>query len=308
MLKFYTLLFFVIISTDKIYSQETFPLYPDKVPNSKPAANEEKSEERNGITIVSKISEPTLRYFPAPGQTDATAAVIIFPGGGYAINAISHEGHDVARKFNEIGVNAFVVKYRIPDDRTMLNKEVGPLQDAQQAIKIVREQATRYKIDPERIGIMGFSAGGHLASTAGTHFKQEHIPNEKNTSLRPDFMILIYPVISFQNDIGHQGSRINLLGKDASPEKVNLYSNELQVTRQTPPTFLVHAADDKTVDAANSIKFYESLTKHKVPAEMHIYQEGGHGFGLNNKTTKDEWFLTCRHWLEANGWLKDGNK
>lgn len=308
MLKLSILLFCVIVSMNKLFAQKTSPLYPDKIPNSKQATNEEKSEERNGITIVSKISEPTLRYFPAPGQDQNTGAVIIFPGGGYAINALSHEGHDVALKFNEIGITAFVVKYRIPDDRTMLNKEIGPLQDAQQAIKVVREQASKYKIDPERIGIMGFSAGGHLASTAGTHFKETHISNEKNTSLRPNFMILIYPVISFQDDIGHRGSRNNLLGNEPSKEKVNMYSNELQVTKETPPSFLVHASDDKTVAVANSIRFYESLVKQSIPAELHIYQEGGHGFGLNNPTTEDDWFLTCRHWLEANGWLKVSKK
>ncbi len=303
MQKLYTLLFFVIVSMNQLVAQEIFPLYQDKIPNSKPASNEEKTEERNDMTIVSKISIPTLQYYPAPGQERASA-VIIFPGGGYSINAIRHEGYDVARKFNDIGISAFVVKYRIPDDRTMGNKTIGPLQDAQQAIKTVREQAAKFKIDPDRVGIMGFSAGGHLASTAGTHFKETHISNDKKTSLRPDFMILVYPVISFQDDIGHRGSRNNLLGDDPTPEAVNSYSNELQVTKQTPPTFLIHAGDDKTVPVANSIKFYESLIKNNVPAELHIYQEGGHGFGLNNKTTNEDWFMTCKHWLESNGWLK----
>jgi acetyl esterase/lipase len=303
MLKFYTLLICVITSINTLSAQDALPLYPDKVPNSKEAANEEKTEERDGITIVSKISKPTLRFFPAPAQDQPAATVIIFPGGGYSINALSHEGHDVARKFNEIGISAFVVKYRIPNDRTMLNKEIGPLQDAQQAIKVVREQAAKFKVNPERIGIMGFSAGGHLASTAGTHFNEIHIPNEKNTSLRPDFMILVYPVISFQDDIGHRGSRNNLLGNNPDKPKIDHYSNELQITKQTPPSFLIHAGDDKTVEVANSIKFYENLVKHDVPAELHIYQAGGHGFGLNNPTTKDDWFLTCKHWLDANGWL-----
>ncbi len=303
MWKLFTFLFCVIFSMNNLTAQEIFPLYPDKIPNSKPAPNEEKTEESDGITVVRKISVPTMQYFPAPGQERASA-VIIYPGGGYSINAIRHEGHDVAWKFNEIGISAFVVKYRIPDDRTMVNKTIGPLQDAQQAIKTVREQADKFKIDPKRIGIMGFSAGGHLASTAGTHFEESHIANEKKTSLRPDYMILIYPVISFQNDIGHRGSRNNLLGNDPTPEAVNLYSNELQVTKKTPPSFLVHASDDKVVLVANSIKFYESLLKNDVPGELHIYQEGGHGFGLNNPTTSEDWFITCKHWLEANGWLK----
>jgi acetyl esterase/lipase len=288
---------------NKITAQEIFPLYPDKIPNSKPAPNDEKKEESDGITIVRKISVPTLEYFPA-GSQERNAAVIIFPGGGYAINAIQHEGYDVARKFNEVGVTAFVVKYRIPDDKTMVNKTIGPLQDAQQAIKTVREQADKFKIDPKRIGIMGFSAGGHLASTAGTHYKDAQIANDKKINLRPDFMILIYPVISFQSDIGHRGSRNNLLGDDPTPEEVNLYSNELQITKDTPPSFLVHAGDDKVVPVGNSIKFYENLLEHDVPAELHIYQEGGHGFGLKNPTTPEDWFMTCKHWLEANDWLK----
>jgi acetyl esterase/lipase len=303
----YVILFFSIFSMNKITAQEIFPLYPDKIPNSKPASNEEKTEESNGIKIVRKISVPTLQYFPVQG-VERAPAVIIFPGGGYAINAIQHEGYDVARKFNEVGITAFVVKYRIPDDKTMVNKTIGPLQDAQQAIMTVREQADKFKIDPKRIGIMGFSAGGHLASTAGTHFKDAQIANDKKTSLRPDFLILIYPVISFQADIGHRGSRDNLLGDDPTPEAVNLYSNELQTTKDTPPTFLVHAGDDKVVPVGNSIKFYESLIKHDVPAELHIYQEGGHGFGLKNPTTTEDWFMTCVHWLEANDWLKSTAK
>jgi acetyl esterase/lipase len=280
------------------------PLYPSKIPNSKPAPDEEKTEQRNGITIVSKISVPTFRYFPSQKKNATGTAVIIFPGGGYSTNSISHEGDDIAKKLNEIGVDAFVVKYRIPDDKIMTEKEIGPLQDAQQVMKIVRESAASYHINPQRIGVLGFSAGGHLASTLGTHYKESKVSNEKKTSLRPDFMILIYPVISFQNDIGHRGSRDQLLGKNPTPQKIDLYSNELLITPETPPTFLVHASDDDVVVPANSVRFYESLLKHSVQAELHIYQHGGHGFGLNNPTTKDEWFLRCKNWMDSNGWLK----
>ena len=286
---------------------QDMPLYPSKIPNSKPATDEEKTEQRNGITIVSKISIPTIRYFPSPEKIATGTAVIIFPGGGYGTNSISHEGYDVARKLNEIGVDAFVVKYRIPDDKIMPEKEIGPLQDAQQAIKTVRESAANYHINPLRIGVLGFSAGGHLASTLGTHYKESKVSNEKKTSLRPDFMILIYPVISFQNDIGHRGSRDQLLGKNPAPQKIDLYSNELQITAETPPTFLIHASDDDVVVPANSVRFYENLLKHNVQAELHIYQHGGHGFGLNNITTKDEWFLSCKNWMDSNGWLKPLN-
>jgi len=289
---------------NKIVAQDFLPLYSDKVPNSKPAENLEKTEEKEGITVVTKISVPTMRYFPAPEKNATGTAVIIFPGGGYGTNSLSHEGTDVAKKFNEMGVTAFVVKYRLPEDRTMINKEIGPLQDAQQAIKVVRENASDYKINPQRIGVMGFSAGGHLASTAGTHFKKSHISNENKTSLRPDFMILIYPVISFQDDIGHRGSRENLIGKEPGKSKKDLYSNELQITAETPPAFLLHTSEDATVHPANSIRFYEGLLKYHIGTEMHIYQKGEHGIGLNNKTTKDDWFLSCIHWMETNGWMK----
>jgi acetyl esterase/lipase len=303
MSKIYTALLSLCIFMNQAIAQDTFPLYKDKIPNSKTTPDEEIVEEGD-ITIVRKITIPTIRYYPAPEEIATGTAVVIYPGGGYSINAISHEGYDVAERFNEIGVTAFVVKYRIPEDATMHDKEIGPLQDAQQAIKIVREQAATYKINPNRIGVMGFSAGGHLASTAGTHFRRSTISNEKNINLRPDFMILIYPVISFQDEIGHLGSRERLIGKNPSKDKIALYSNELQVTTETPPTFLVHASDDHVVLSANSIKFYESLLKNKIEAEMHLYQRGGHGFGLNNKTTKDEWFKRCQHWMDSNGWLR----
>jgi acetyl esterase/lipase len=293
-----------LFSLTTIMAQDTFPLYSDKIPNSKPAANDEVSEQRDGRIFLSKISIPTIQYFPATGKNSTGAAVIIFPGGGYRSNAITHEGFDVAKRFNEIGVTAFVVKYRLPNDATMVNKEIGPLQDAQQAIKMVREKAAEYKIDANRIGIIGFSAGGHLASTLGTHFKSAKISNEKNTSLRADFMILVYPVVSFQDDICHKGSRENLIGKQPSKENITLYSNELQVTSETPPTFLIHASDDDVVVAANSIRFYESLIQHNVKAELHMYQAGGHGFGLDNKTTTDDWFERCKNWLVSNHWLK----
>ena len=196
--------------------------------------------------------------------------MVICPGGGYGVLAASHEGADVAKQFNEWGVTAFVLKYRIPDDRIMTDKEIGPLQDAQRAIQWVRENAAKWKVDPSHIGIMGFSAGGHLASTEGTHFTHELIANKKHTSLRPDFMILIYPVISFTDSIGHIGSRENLIGKNPSPEKIIEYSNELQVNANTPPAFLVHAGDDDAVKVQNSLYFYNALQKNHVPAELHV--------------------------------------
>ena len=219
------------------------------------------------------------------------------------IEATVHEGSDVAKKFTEMGVTAFVVKYRIPNKTWMVNTEIGPLQDGQQAIKMVRENAVKWHINPTRIGVMGFSAGGHLASTTGTHFKKALIPNTSNTSVRPDFMMLIYPVISFMPGIGHQGCAEQLIGKNATPEKQKEFSNELQITAETPPAFLVHASNDDGVSPMNSVEFYNALIKNKIPAEMHLYQSGGHGFGLYMKNSKELWMDRCKNWLFLNGWL-----
>jgi acetyl esterase/lipase len=176
------------------------------------------------------------------------------------------------------------------------------LQDVQQAIRVVRENAGKYKINPARIGVMGFSAGGHLASTAGTHYDTKIV--ETAVSLRPDFLILIYPVVSFADSVGHLGSRDQLIGKNPPKEKIDRYSNELQITTDSPPSFLVHATDDDVVKVENSILFYHNLVKNKVPAELHIYQSGGHGFGMNNPTTQDKWMERLKNWMDCNGWLK----
>lgn len=282
------------------FAQQTIPLYNGPVPNSKAYTTEEWWEPQDdGDTIVHYISQPTLTIFlPDKSRVNGTA-VIICPGGGYWINSIVKEGFAVARKFNEWGVAAFVLKYRIPNDSSMMDKSIGPLQDAQRAIQLVRMHAGEWKVDPDKIGIMGFSAGGHLASTAATHFNHNYISNEKNINLRPDFAILIYPVISFQNDIAHTGSRDQLIGKDASKEMTDSFSNELQVNDRTPPSFLVQATDDDVVPVMNSIVFYEALIKYKIPAEMHLYKSGGHGFGMNNPTTNDQWMERCRNWMKS---------
>lgn len=285
-------------------SQQIVKLYEGDIPNSKPSVDKEKTEESDGIVRVSEISRPTLMVFLPPKEKSNGTAVIICPGGGYWINAIQHEGIDVAKKLNEWGVAAFVLKYRIPSEATMINKEVGPLQDAQRAIQLVRERATGWNVNPNRIGIMGFSAGGHLASTAGTHFSKSHIDNPKGISLRPDFMVLIYPVVSFRDEVGHSGSRTQIIGSNPTKEKIELYSNEMQVNTTTPPSFLVHASNDEAVKSENSIVFYQALIRNKVPAELHLYQSGGHGFGMNNKTTPDNWMDRLKNWLDANDWLK----
>lgn len=288
-----------MFSSSVSIAQQQIPLYPNGVPNSKktPSTYIERVDQTDWITGV---SIPTITpYFPEKGKANGTA-IIIFPGGGYAGLASGHEGRGIAQEFNKIGVTAFVVKYRLPSDSIMVNKTIGPLQDAQRAIQLVRERAAEWGVNPHKIGIIGFSAGGHLASTLDTHYAKALIENPNNTSLRPDFAILVYPVISFGPE-AHVGSRENLIGTKPSAELIELYSNEKQITADTPPTFLVHATDDDVVPVENSILFYEGLLKNKVKAELHIFEAGGHGFGLNNPKSSEHWFNLAASWLAGNG-------
>jgi acetyl esterase/lipase len=239
-----------------------------------------------------------------PEKSKATgAAVVIVPGGGYRIVSYTNEGTDIATAFNKLGVAAFILKYRLPSDKTMTDKTIGPLQDAQQAIKTVRLRAKEWGIDTSKVGIIGFSAGGHLASTAGTHFSNAVIENDQKINLRPDFMVLVYPVINLTEALMHKGSRDNLIGSNATADLTNMYSNDMQVTAQTPPTILIHAGDDKTVKVANSLRFYEALLSKGVSAELHVYPKGGHGFGIENKTTKDKWMDRVENWLKAGNFI-----
>jgi acetyl esterase/lipase len=288
-----------MIFFQQIKAQTVIPLYDGKIPNSRMVANEEYSRiEPGNILIVYKVSRPSLTIFLAPKEKATGTAVIICPGGGYTNLAMGYEGTEVAQRFNESGITAFVLKYRIPNDGTMINKEIGPLQDAQHALLVLRTRAMEWGIDPKRIGIMGFSAGGHLASTAGTHFEKNYIDNPKHISLRPDFMILIYPVISFKSPNAHMGSAHNLLGPNPSGDKINEFSNEMQVTDFTPPAFLVHAKDDNAVPYANSTDFVEALKKHHIPVELYLYERGGHGFGMTNKTSNQPWMDLCILWMK----------
>lgn len=281
------------------YAQTEMPLYPDRVPNAKEAENQEANEKN----VIRNVSKPTLTAFLPPAGTGNGTAVIVCPGGGYGVLVIEREGYRVAKELNKAGIAAFVLKYRLPSDRIMQDKAIGPLQDAQQAIKTVREKAKEWRIDPSKIGIMGFSAGGHLASTAGTHYDSSFVDNPQKTSLRPDFMVLVYPVISFEGKIGHKGSSANLLGASPSPGRINYFSNDLQVTATTPPAYLTHAGDDTVVPVSNSLRFYEALNAKGIAADMHIYSQGQHGYP---KTPSfDEWFGRCLHWMRTNGFLPE---
>ena len=291
-----TLLF--MLTTLFLEAQE-MPLYEGDIPNNKPSVeNQEKIVLENGGFRISQVSKPTLTRFIAAKPNGMS--VIICPGGGYMRLAFDHEGVEVAKAFNALGISAFVLKYRLPTDKTQVDRSLAPLQDAQQAIRLVRKNAEKWGLKADKIGIMGFSAGGHLAATATTLFATKADPSVSDTtSVRPDFSMLIYPVASFVEEITHKGSRNSLIGDKPTAEKTQLFSNELQVTAQTPPTFLVHAADDGAVPVENSIRFYQACVKNKVPVEMHLYPKGGHGFGMNNKTTEDKWFERLANWLKT---------
>lgn len=290
----------MLFSIVKVNAQQVISLYGGAIPGAKPTPVdyvEETIKGKDSIARTSKVSKPEL-YVYQPAKPTGTA-VIICPGGGYAILAIDKEGHNVAKRFQEMGITAFVLKYRLPSDLIMKDKTMGPLQDALQAIYLVRKNAVSFGIDPNRVGIMGFSAGGHLASSASTHYADMKIENQENISLRPNFSILIYPVINF-GQYTHAGSVSRLLGDKPTDEQRKYFSSERQVNQQTPPTFMVHANNDTTVPVQNSLRYDEALVKNGVPAELHIYQAGGHGFGLRNKTTKDDWFERLKNWLQAN--------
>jgi acetyl esterase/lipase len=291
----------IFLFASPIMAQDFLPLYPAGIPNSKPVANKQKANKgADGIERISDVSVPTYRFFPAPASKNPQSCVVICPGGGYRILASSHEGYDIAAKFNEIGVSALVLYYRLPADSAQVEKKYAPLQDAQAAIALVRTNAAKWNIDPAKVGIMGFSAGGHLAATASTHFNKDYTGSLSGANLRPDFSILLYPVITMR-PFGHGGSKQSLLGKNPTEEELALFSNEEQVTAQTPKAFIVHASDDNAVPLKNSLLYAERLTANKVPVDLHVYAKGGHGFGLNNKTTSgDLWFDRLITWMKAN--------
>lgn len=299
-LKLPVCLLMLMLACHASLAQQTIPLYEKSIPGALNVPSEERYDSANAVAL--KVFTPTLTVYLPPRENANGAAVIICPGGGYGGLVMGKEGFAIAAYFAKQGVAAFVLKYRLPDDRTMKDKSTGPLQDAQEAIKLVKQRAQQWNVDTGRIGIMGFSAGGHLASTAGTHFNHPVFAGEQQVNVRPGFMILVYPVISMTDSLGHRGTRNNLLGKNPSPEKIKLFSNELQVTAQTPPAFLIHAGDDKAVDVDNSISFYEALRHNKVPAEMHIYPKGDHGFVL--KMPVEEWMNICMKWMKDSGFVQ----
>jgi acetyl esterase/lipase len=279
------LVFTLTLSVTRLEAQEIRPLYKDSIPNS--------------IGKTAPADAPTITIYKA--EKPNGAAVIIFPGGAYGFLAFDEEGTKIAEAFRTKGVTAFVVKYRLPSDATMRDKSMGPLEDAQQAIKLVRMNAAEWGVDKNKIGIAGYSAGGHLAATLGTHSARNYVPNKEKTDLRPDFMILVYPVISMNKDLTHSGSRINLIGNEPTAEKIAFFSDEEWVNNNTPPAYITHTNDDAVVSVNNSIAFYQAMLKGGIPAELHLYPTGNHGF--TQRLPVDEWLDPMIWWMKRGGWL-----
>jgi acetyl esterase/lipase len=279
---------FFIADQASAASPFTVPLWPGTPP---------------GALGTAEKDVPTLTVYLPDNAAIPCPAVVICPGGGYGHLSMQMEGYDVARWFNSIGMAGIVLKYRLPGDGYM---HPVPLRDAQRALRIVRSRAVEWKLDRGRIGVLGFSAGGHLASTLGTHFLDtdgKKTDSVDTLDCRPDLLMLIYPVITMKQ-FTHAGSRNNLIGTNPDSALVEALSNETRVTSQTPPAFLIHADDDKAVPPENSIFFFTAMRKAGVPVEMHIYKEGGHGFGMgrNKSVASQTWHLRCGDWLRANGW------
>lgn len=300
-----SVIIFICLSEIIITAQTTtLKLWPDSIPGSiSNSEYKEVSTVENGIiTRWIRVTEPSLTVFLPPKEKTRGAAVLICPGGGYGALAFNHEGNDIAKWFNDNGIAGIILKYRLPSDLIMKDKSIGPLQDAQEAIRTIRRNATKWNIDPDRVGVIGFSAGGHLASTLSTHFDEKVYEVKDNISARPYFSILLYPVITMDASFTHMGSRRNLIGDNPSEEAILHFSNELQINNNTPPAFIVHSADDKAVPVRNSMIYYEGLVKFNIPSELHIFQKGGHGYGLaTDRETQSAWPELCIRWLKASG-------
>ena len=267
-----------------LQAQEQLKLY-DELPNTKDTAD------------ITKNSPALYAYIPK--QVTHSKVFLILPGGGYSHLAMDHEGHQVAQRLADLGYCAFVLKYRLPSAKQQVDKRIAPIQDAQRALVVVKEKIKAMKLKKARVGVMGFSAGGHLASTLSTHFETDYQQLGLSAKdLRPDFSILVYPVISMETGITHQGSKNNLLGPNVSAQDEEAFSNDKRINKNTPPAYLIHAKDDKTVIIENSLLYQRGLDKFHIANDLFSYELGGHGFGMYNKKEPKEWFLPMLTWVE----------
>lgn len=267
-------------------AQETSNLYFEHIPNTK-------------LNIDLDKNIPELSFYK-PSDIKSNKIFLILPGGGYTHLAMGHEGDQVAKRLNDKGYCAFVLKYRLPSNKQQIDRRIASIQDAQQALMSIRKKAVELGISDARVGVLGFSAGGHLASTLSTHYDTDYLnANNDKTALRPDFSILVYPVISMESGVTHNGSRNTLLGMEAKEEDVQRFSNEKNVKSDTPPAFLIHAKDDDAVPIENSLLYQQQLINYHIPNHLYTYEKGGHGFGMYNKLEPNDWFTEMLKWLEA---------
>ncbi|NDV42604.1 alpha/beta hydrolase [Flagellimonas sediminis] len=297
--------FLIMLVTMEISAQHTImPLWPKEIPNQKETDEKEDATfNDDGILWITNVQEPTIEVYLPNKRAASGQAVVIFPGGGYYGLAYDWEGTDIAKTFNAKGIAGIVVKYRLPWSKSITsNKNIVPLQDAQRAIRMVRQKAGEWNISPNKIGIMGFSAGGHLASTLGTHYNENVYDRQDDIddlSARPDFMALVYPVITLGAVSTHSGSRKSLVGENPTGAQIDYLSNEKHVDKDAPPTFLIHAADDGSVSVENSILFFRALRENGVSSALHVYPHGGHGFSLalHDPVLRD-WINVFFDWVE----------
>lgn len=303
--KLFLFIGFLLFAAASFAQSFTLPLWTGEIPNNR-KTSEVEVRDTSDVIRISNVQIPDITVYLPANRYATGQAIVICPGGGYVRLAYDLEGSDIAKWLNSKGIAAIVLKYRLPISSNNIVGHKSPLLDVKRAMRIVRYFASGWHIDKNKIGVMGFSAGGHLASTLGTHFDygdRNAIDKIDRMSSRPDFMILCYPVITFTKPFMHRGSRNALLGKNPDSSLINFYSNELQVKDDTPPTFIVHADDDGTVPVENSLVFYKALRGKEIPVELHIYPEGGHGFGLAlGKGHLESWSNRCIDWLR---WLNN---
>ncbi len=292
-----------VICIPELFAQGPIPLWEKgTIPNYQKSEGKEFIPPKD-ILMIKNVQTPTLEILLPSKQNANGKAVLILPGGGYGGVAYDWEGTDYAKWFNSQGIAAFVLKYRMPQAESVITSYKAPIQDAQRAIRFIRFNASKFDINKSKVGVIGSSAGGHLASTLGTHLDTNYYQPQDaidKESTHPDFMMLIYPVISMKKDITHGGSRNSLLGKNPSEDLILQFSNELQVTEKTPPTFIVHSGNDKAVPVENSIRMYQALVKNKIETTMHIFPKGGHGYSMgHSKNNAPNWTNLAAQWLQS---------
>ena len=277
-----TCLVWMLITTQTSGQEERLSLWPEEIPNSL-ESDEREVISKGETTLITTVQDPDIAVY-LPNKRQATGqAMLICPGGGYAHLAYDWEGVNIAKWLNSKGIAAIVLKYRLPASESVDVSHDAPLQDAQRAMKLIRHHAEKWNIERDKVGVIGFSAGGHLASTLGTQYDRQVLQPRDSIDLlsaRPDFMALIYPVITMKQEFTNQGSRDRLLGENPEEKLVTQFSGETQVGMNTPPAFLLHASDDTVVSVENSLLFYEALRKNNIYSELHVYPYGGHGFSL----------------------------